>query len=933
MFRLSLNKKNKQILLIITILLLALSIRFYVAPSRGHSGDIKTQQSWGIESYLNGVENVYLKTNSDYPPLYHYVLKFNAFLYNRLFDSFETNTPHFNFISKLIPNLIDVLTALIIFLFLKKIINFKIAFLIMFFYVFNPGIIYNTAYWGQVDCVNTLFMLLSIIMLIYKKTNLSWLFITLAVLTKLQSIVLFPIILFITWKNKKIKGVIKGAAFGLVTILIICFPFILNNQLNNVINVYISSTSKWPYITMNAYNFWHLFNPVTNNDFRKGIIDNTELLGLVSHKLIGLILLGVYCIFILYYLHKKNNQNSILIASSAMVFAFFILPTQIHERYLFPFFALFSLIYFKNKDLKYIYIILSVTFFLNLLYVLPFHYPLLSPLSILNILKEIFYNTKIIALMNVLIFIYFISFIKQSIKNPIKQIKIFKNIRKYYFSILIFLILILTLPVYLHFLAPTIIGGDSAELALQAHKLGVVHSPGYPLYLFIGKLFTLLPLKEIGYRTNIMSAFFSSLTIILLFMLINKLIKSKFIAFLTSIIFAFTPILWSLSEITEVYTFNLFLITLTVFLLLIWREKEKNSYLYLSFLIFGLSLGTHFSNILFLPAIMYFILATNKNLLFDIKKIFYSACFFCLGISQFLWVLIRSRTSPPLGTTYIPTTLTNFYYFITLKQFGSGGGFLHTDFSFLLNNLKNYLLYLEFNFTIILVIIGLIGICALFKKNKKFFLFLLFIFLINVFTHSQIKRNWEFFNLYLPSFLIFSICIGYGIKESFIYLSNNLNKNSFKLIIALFFIFLIIRPLIVLKSDNYFQEIPATDVFSIDQSDNYFGVNLAEQLKNLDKNALVFSGWHYFTILYYYQQVYGIRPDLEIYELTSKAPRTYKDKLIIDWKPYAIENLDKKKVYLISFFSGDIDNVRKEFNIEEKASGIFLIKSKNETNI
>ena len=202
------------------------------------------------------------------------------------------------------------------------------------------------------------------------------------------------------------------------------------------------------------------------------------------------------------------------------------------------------------------------------------------------------------------------------------------------------------------------------------------------------------------------------------------------------------------------------------------------------------------------------------------------------------------------------------------------------------------------------MIIGLIGAYALFKKNKKFFLFLLLIFLINVFAHSQLKGNWEFFNLYLPSFLIFSIWAGLGIKELFAYISNKRDKKILRYVIIIFLIFLFIKSYFILRFPN----LEVFPVYHSKLDDNFYpGI-----LNEADNNSIVFADWISFTVVYYHQQIYGLRQDLEIYEYVNDK-RTYGSKFISGWESYAKENFGKRKIYHLN------------------AGGISLIEFKNET--
>lgn len=55
--------------------------------------------------------------------------------------------------------------------------------------------------------------------------------------------------------------------------------------------------------------------------------------------------------------------------------------------------------------------------------------------------------------------------------------------------------------------APAITWMDSGELSASAYTLGGAHPPGHPAHTLVGKLATLVPVGEIGFRTNLLSAF------------------------------------------------------------------------------------------------------------------------------------------------------------------------------------------------------------------------------------------------------------------------------------------------------------------------------------------------------------------------------------------------------------------------------------------
>ncbi len=65
----------------------------------------------------------------------------------------------------------------------------------------------------------------------------------------------------------------------------------------------------------------------------------------------------------------------------------------------------------------------------------------------------------------------------------------------------------LVLTLYTLTLAPGVVGGDAGEHQFVAPLLGIPHATGYPLYVLLGKLWTLLfPFGELAWRMNLFSA-------------------------------------------------------------------------------------------------------------------------------------------------------------------------------------------------------------------------------------------------------------------------------------------------------------------------------------------------------------------------------------------------------------------------------------------
>ncbi len=79
-------------------------------------------------------------------------------------------------------------------------------------YAFNPAVIYNAAVWGQFDAVYTFFLVLSLVLALKSKPELSAVAFALGLLTKPQGIALLPLIAFLIYKKGGLKKLLFSVA-------------------------------------------------------------------------------------------------------------------------------------------------------------------------------------------------------------------------------------------------------------------------------------------------------------------------------------------------------------------------------------------------------------------------------------------------------------------------------------------------------------------------------------------------------------------------------------------------------------------------------------------------------------------------------------------------------------------------------------------------
>ena len=125
----------------------------------------------------------------------------------------------------------------------------------------------------------------------------------------------------------------------------------------------------YSYTSVNAFNIWSWV------DFWQA--DSAKFLDLTLVAW-GIILLGASILFAGFIFRKKLNQKyNWYILFAILSLCFFLFPTRVHERYLFPFFAflLTAAGLTKSVNLFGIYIVTSLASFLNIYYPYSYYYP------------------------------------------------------------------------------------------------------------------------------------------------------------------------------------------------------------------------------------------------------------------------------------------------------------------------------------------------------------------------------------------------------------------------------------------------------------------------------------------------------------------------------------------------------------------------------
>ncbi|MCB0806993.1 MAG: DUF2723 domain-containing protein, partial [Bacteroidales bacterium] len=264
------------------------------------------------------------------------------------------------------------------------------------------------------------------------------------------------------------------------------------------------------------------------------------------------------------------------------------------------------------------------------------------------------------------------------------------SLRDPYFILFGAFTFLVSFSVYIYSLAPSVTFEDSGELIAAAYNAGVPHAPGYPLFTIFGWLFTHLPLGNIAYRLNLMSAFFSAIASFWVFAIVThtacrfepKLrqgngsmylkISTYLVSMSTAWLFAFSFENWEQSVIAEVYGLHSFFVGLFVWLVVRFLDtkdlqKKRKLILIVSFTT-GLALTNHTTSLLFIPVFILVLVFDNFRILFNLKLLIKSVFLGIAGLLPLIYLPIASAFDPVVDWGN-PETWTNFVRVVSRHQY------------------------------------------------------------------------------------------------------------------------------------------------------------------------------------------------------------------------------------------------------------------------
>jgi len=210
--------------------------------------------------------------------------------------------------------------------------------------------------------------------------------------------------------------------------------------------------------------------------------------------------------------------------------------------------------------------------------------------------------------------------------------------------------------------------GEISKWQLLGRVLGIPHPTGYPLYLPLTHVVSLLSLGSLAWRINAFSLVCALVAVVALYRILRELDQPPWYAACFGMAFAFSRTLWSQAVIAEVYTLNAALVGWVVFYYLRWSRTRAKSDLLIASAIYALSFCHHLTVVCLLPAVVLLVVVTDPKAFIRLRVVVPVAAFIALGVSLYGYLFWRSSVGGP-HLEYRVETLDDLWTYVSGAQY------------------------------------------------------------------------------------------------------------------------------------------------------------------------------------------------------------------------------------------------------------------------
>ena len=232
-------------------------------------------------------------------------------------------------------------------------------------------------------------------------------------------------------------------------------------------------------------------------------------------------------------------------------------------------------------------------------------------------------------------------------------------------------------------LLPGLAFWDTAELQVVAPLMGTAHPTGFPTYVILGWLASIVlqPFGEPAFRMNLFSAICVAVAAGVTVDLVRALTGSRWIGVVAGLGLALTPQVWAIGTHAEAHSLHLALVAILLRLLVGWEDRQRapdgdprrehaDRWLVAATVVFGLAVGNHSLTLLLAPAVAAYVIAVEPGIVRRWRLV--AGCLAALSITLVVVYLELPLRAGPFRAPLVygtPNTWDGFRYIVLAEQF------------------------------------------------------------------------------------------------------------------------------------------------------------------------------------------------------------------------------------------------------------------------
>jgi Protein of unknown function (DUF2723) len=440
---------------------------------------------------------------------------------------------------------------------------------------------------------------------------------------------------------------------------------------------------------------------------------------------------------------------------------------------------------------------------------------------------------------------------------------------------------LLALGIYLRTMMPSTGFWDTAEAQTVPPTLSIFHPTGFPTYAMLGWAWSLVPIGEVAWRMNLLSAAAIALASGLVVLIAGHLITERHrllaasAAGVSGAAFAFASEPWENATRADVHALNVLFVALVIWLLLVWAAARRagspraDRWLAGAAFTFGLALGAHPLVGFTAPGIVAWLIAVDRHVWRRWRLIAGCAALLAVAlVGSYAYIMIRAQIDPDPPLFYArPETFERLRYLIFAEQFVG----LFEGFAAPLADLG--LKWQQTESVLARQLVGpgwllvAVGAAVLAVRRRGAFVMLFLVVVVNVF-YSMNFRDGDIDRYYMPTLVAAIPLLGVALAAIGVTCARAVAESSRRLSATLHArrrLATVAGGIVITLGSLLAAGSLVTGYAAHDQSANRDAdLWVASVYRALPPNAVVISWWSYSTPLWHHRWVLGERPDVTI---------------------------------------------------------------------